>query len=176
MKIEDGPDEEGNYYTRPGKLSDLLPLPFPNDEAARAANFGAYPPDLTYIIFSKWNGRNYLFSFLTGWMEPPAGVSLTDQQYFNAYFPGNVIGMAQMLFEGAVEYDDGTPATTSQMAKDLVEFLSWTSSQNFDTRKQMVIKVIGICLIMLASIGHHMRYTWSTLRSRQIAYIPKGKY
>jgi len=77
-------------------LSDLLPLPFPNDEAARAANFGAYPPDLTYIIFGKWNGRNYLFSFLTGWMEPPAGVSLTDQQYFNAYFPGNVIGMAQV--------------------------------------------------------------------------------
>lgn len=77
-------------------MSDLLPLPFSNDEAARAANFGAYPPDLTYIIFGKWNGRNYLFSFLTGWMEPPAGVSLTDQQYFNAYFPGNVIGMAQV--------------------------------------------------------------------------------
>lgn len=81
-----------------------------------------------------------------------------------------------MLTEGAVEYDDGTPATTSQMAKDLVEFLSWTSSQNFDTRKLMFIKVIGICLIMWASIGHSMRHTWSILRSRQIAYIPKEKY
>lgn len=96
MQIEDGPDEEGNYYTRPGKLSDLLPLPYSNDEAAKAANFGAYPPDLTYMIFSKRNGKNYLFSLLTGWMEPPAGVSLTDRQYFNVYFPGNVMGMPQV--------------------------------------------------------------------------------
>ncbi|KAM0733225.1 Cytochrome c1-2, heme protein, mitochondrial [Formica fusca] len=175
-EIEDGPDEEGNYYKRSGKSSDLLPLPYPNDEAARSANFGAYPPDMTYFILSKWNGRNYLFSLLTGWMEPPAGVSLTDQQYFNAYFPGNVIGMGQMLIEGAVDYDDGTPATTSQMAKDLVQFLSWTSSQNFDARKQMFIRMVGIWLIAWASIVHYMRYTWSILRSRQIAYIPKEKY
>lgn len=66
MQIQDGPDEEGNYYMRPGKLSDLLPPPFPNEEAARAANFGAYPPDLTYIIFARRNDRNYLFS-LMGW-------------------------------------------------------------------------------------------------------------
>ncbi|XP_012059458.1 PREDICTED: cytochrome c1, heme protein, mitochondrial-like [Atta cephalotes] len=95
-EVQDGPDEEGNYYIRPGKLSDLLPLPYPNEEAARAANFGAYPPDLTYIIYARWNGRNYLFSLLTGWTEPPAGVSLTDQQYFNTYFPGNIIGMEQL--------------------------------------------------------------------------------
>jgi len=96
VQIQDGPDEEGNYYTRPGRLSDLLPSPFPNEEAARAANFGAYPPDLTHIILARKNGRNYLFSLLTGWMEPPAGVSLTDQQHFNIYFPGNVMSMAQV--------------------------------------------------------------------------------
>ncbi|XP_029171775.1 cytochrome c1-2, heme protein, mitochondrial-like [Nylanderia fulva] len=175
-EIKDGPDEEGEYYTRPGKLSDLLPLPYSNDEEAKAANFGAYPPDLTYMIFTKRNGKNYLFSLLTGWMKPPAGVSLTDQQYFNAYFPGNVMGMPQMLIEGAVEYDDGTPATTSQMAKDLVEFLSWTSSQNFDARKQMFIKVVGVGFILWACIGHYMRFNWSILRSRQIAYVPKEKY
>jgi len=96
IQIQDGPDEEGNYYTRPGKLSDLLPSPYPNEEAARAANFGSYPPDLTYIIFARRNGRNYLFSLLTGWREPPAGISLTDQQHFNVYFPGNIINMAQV--------------------------------------------------------------------------------
>ncbi|XP_071579145.1 uncharacterized protein [Temnothorax nylanderi] len=175
-EIRDGPDEEGNYYMRPGRLSDLLPPPFPNEEAARAVNFGAYPPDLTYIIFARRNGRNYVFSLLTGWMEPPAGVSLTDQQHFNAYFPGNVISMAQMLTEGAVEYDDGTPSTTSQMAKDMVEFLSWTSSQNLDERKRMFIKAMGICIILLATVTHNMRYVWSHMRSRQIAYVPKGKY
>ncbi|XP_011635675.1 cytochrome c1-2, heme protein, mitochondrial-like [Pogonomyrmex barbatus] len=174
-EVEDGPDEEGNYYTRPGKLSDLLPSPYPNEEAARAANFGAYPPDLTHIILARRNGRNYLFSMLTGWMEPPAGVSLTEQQYFNIYFPGNVINMPQMLSDGAVEYDDGTPSTTSQMAKDLVEFLSWTSSQNLDERKRMFVKGTGIFIILLASLIYHMRFVWSHLRSRQIAYVPKEK-
>ncbi|XP_011175780.2 cytochrome c1-2, heme protein, mitochondrial [Solenopsis invicta] len=175
-EIQDGPDEEGNYYTRPGKLSDLLPCPFPNEEAARAANFGAYPPDLTYIILARKNGRNYLFSLLTGWEKPPAGISLTDQQHFNVYFPGNVMSMAQMLVNGVVEYDDGTPSTTSQMAKDIVEFLSWTSSQNFDERKQMFIKAMGICIILLASVTHYMRYIWSHMRSKQIVYVPKRKY
>nr|XP_012224397.1 PREDICTED: cytochrome c1-2, heme protein, mitochondrial-like [Linepithema humile] len=175
-EVDDGPDEEGNYYKRPGKFSDLLPPPFPNDEAAKAANSGLYPPDLTHIILARQNSKNYLFSFLTGWMEPPAGVSLTDQQHFNVYFPGGVTGMPQMLSEGTVEYDDGTPSTTSQMAKDLVEFLTWTSSQNFDTRKQMFIKAMGICIILLASIVHYLRYNWSYMRSRQIAYVPKRKY
>jgi len=87
---------------RAGRFSDLLPPPFPNEEAARAANFGAYPPDLTYIIFARRNGKNYLFSFLTGWMEPPAGVSLTDQQHFNAYFHGNITGMPQVRSENTI--------------------------------------------------------------------------
>lgn len=81
-----------------------------------------------------------------------------------------------MLIGGAVDYDDGTPSTTSQMAKDLVEFLTWTSSQEFDQRKLMFIKAMGICIILLASIVHYNRYVWSYLRSRQIAYVPKEKY
>ncbi|KAG5318667.1 CY1 protein, partial [Pseudoatta argentina] len=179
-EIQDGPDEEGNYYMRPGKLSDLLPPPFPNEEAAKAANFGVYPPDLTYIILARSNGRNYVFSFLTGWKEPPAGISLSDHQYFNIYFPGNVLNMpqnhVQLLVEGVVEYDDGTPSTTSQMAKDLITFLSWTSAQEFDQRKQMFIKGMGISIILIASIAHYSRFLWSHVRSRQIAYIPKEKY
>lgn len=75
-----------------------------------------------------------------------------------------------------MKYDDGTPSTTSQMAKDMVEFLSWTSSQNLDERKRMFIKAMGIYIILLASVTHYMRYIWSHMRSRQIAYVPKGKY
>lgn len=81
-----------------------------------------------------------------------------------------------MLIGGMIEYDDGTPSTISQMAKDLVEFLSWTASQNLDERKQMFIRGTGICIILLASVTHYMRYIWSHMRSRQIAYVPKGKY
>lgn len=82
----------------------------------------------------------------------------------------------QMLMDGAVEYDDGTPSTTSQMAKDLVEFLSWTSAQEFDARKLMFVKAMGISAILLVAITHYHRYNWSHMRSRQIAYVPKGKY
>jgi len=82
----------------------------------------------------------------------------------------------QALFDGMVDYDDGTPSTESQMAKDVVEFLSWTSSQEHDQRKRMFIKATGICLILLLSILYCMRYHWSHLRSRHIAYVPKEKH
>jgi hypothetical protein len=96
IQIEDGPDEEGNYFTRPGKPLDLVPSAFPNVEAAKMQFFGLYPPDLTYIIVARRNGRNLLFSLLTGWMDPPAGVSLTEDQHFNIYYPGGVTVMSQV--------------------------------------------------------------------------------
>jgi len=81
-----------------------------------------------------------------------------------------------MLIGGIVEYDDGTPSSTSQMAKDLVTFLSWTSRQEYDVQKLMFIKGMGVILVCLASLIHYSRFIWSYLRSRQIAYVPKEKY
>lgn len=98
-EIDDGPDEEGNYYKRPGRLPDKIPPPFPNEEASRAANNGAYPPDLSYIINARKNGRNYVFSLLTGFMEPPAGVTLTETQHFNPYFLGTALSMTEVLLQ-----------------------------------------------------------------------------
>lgn len=89
---------------RPGRLSDLFPSPYPNEKAARAANFGAYPPDLSYIILARRNSKNYVFSLLTGWMDPPAGVSLAENQYFNSYFPGYVISMAPVSIKDIILY------------------------------------------------------------------------
>ena len=40
-------------FERPGKLSDKLPKPYRNDEAAKAANGGALPPDLTFIVQAR---------------------------------------------------------------------------------------------------------------------------
>lgn len=97
-QIKDGPDDQGNYFERPGKLSDYFPSPYPNEEAARAANNGAYPPDLSYIASARHGGENYIFALLTGYTEPPAGVVLREGQYFNPYFPGGAIGMAQVVF------------------------------------------------------------------------------
>ena len=56
IMVTDGPNEEGNMFQRPGKLSDHFPSPYPNDEAAKAANNGALPPDLSLIAFARKNG------------------------------------------------------------------------------------------------------------------------
>lgn len=98
ITVKDGPDDTGNYYTRPGKLSDYFPSPYPNEEAARAANNGAYPPDLSYIVSARKGGEDYIFSLLTGYHDAPAGVVLREGQYFNPYFPGGAISMAQVLY------------------------------------------------------------------------------
>ncbi|KYN20166.1 Cytochrome c1, heme protein, mitochondrial [Trachymyrmex cornetzi] len=141
VMIEDGPNEVGEYYKRPGKLYDYVPSPYPNEEAARASNNGAYPPDLSYIINARHNGENYVFSLLTGYCDAPAGLTLREGQYFNPYFPGGAIGMAQAIYNEVLEYEDGTPATASQVTKDITTFLMWTANHEFDERKQMTIKV-----------------------------------
>lgn len=98
MQVTDGPNEEGLMFQRPGKLSDRFPSPYTNEEAARNANNGALPPDLTYITAARHGGEDYLFSLLTGYTDPPGGITLRDGLYYNPYFPGGAIGMAQALY------------------------------------------------------------------------------
>ncbi|KAE8599885.1 hypothetical protein XENTR_v10017382 [Xenopus tropicalis] len=107
FEILDGPDENGEMFTRPGKLSDYFPKPYPNDEAARASNNGALPPDLSYIVNARHGGEDYVFSLLTGYCDPPAGVSLREGLYYNPYFPGQAVGMAPPIYNEVLEFDDG---------------------------------------------------------------------
>ncbi|KAH8379587.1 hypothetical protein KR009_005906 [Drosophila setifemur] len=175
ISVRDGPDDTGNFYNRPGKLSDYFPSPYPNEEAARAANNGAYPPDLSYIVSARHGGEDYIFSLLTGYHDAPAGVVLREGQYFNPYFPGGAISMAQVLYNEVIEYEDGTPPTQSQLAKDVATFLKWTSEPEHDDRKQLLIKVIGI-LSFLTVISYYIkRHKWSSLKSRKIVFVPKEK-
>lgn len=174
-QIKDGPNEQGEYYMRPGKLSDYFPSPYPNEEAARAANNGAYPPDLSWIVSARKGGEDYIFALLTGYVDPPAGINLRDGQYYNPYFPGGAIGMAQALYNEAMEYSDGTPATASQLAKDVSVFLKWASEPEHDVRKRMLIKAAGIFTILAALTYYIKRHKWSALKTRKIAYYPKHK-
>lgn len=145
------PNDEGEIEKRPGKLSDYLPSPYKNDEAGRAANNGALPPDLSLIVKGRHGGCNYIFSLLTGYPEePPAGAVVQSGLNFNPYFPGTGIAMARVLYDGLVEYEDGTPATTSQMAKDVVEFLNWAAEPEMDERKKMGWKVLAISSVLMA--------------------------
>lgn len=167
------PNNQGEIEKRPGKLSDYLPSPYPNDEAARFANNGALPPDLSLIVKARHGGCDYIFSLLTGYPEePPAGIQLAPGMNFNPYFPGSGIAMARVLFDGIVEYEDGTPATTSQMAKDVVEFLNWAAEPEMDDRKRMGMKVISMTTVLFALSIWAKRYKWSYVKTRKIAYDP----
>lgn len=174
-QVKDGPNDVGEYFMRPGKLSDYFPSPYPNEEAARAANNGAYPPDLSWIVAARKGGEDYIFALLTGYHDPPAGVVLREGQYYNPYFPGGAIGMAQALYNEAMEYSDGTPATASQLAKDVSTFLKWSSEPEFDTRKQILIKSFGMFALLAALTYYIKRHKWSALKSRKISFYPKSK-
>ncbi|RIA81572.1 cytochrome C1 family-domain-containing protein [Glomus cerebriforme] len=172
FEYSDGPNDEGEYFQRPGKLSDHMPRPYPNEEAARAGNGGALPPDLSLMIKARHGGADYVFSLLTGYFDPPAGVEIREGLNYNPYFPGGAISMARLLFDGVVEYDDGTPATTSQMAKDVTTFLAWAAEPEHDDRKKMGVKAIIILSVMTILSIWIKRNRWSPLKSRKIVYAP----
>jgi len=125
VDVMDGPNDEGEMFERPGKLSDPLPSPYQNEAQGRLANGGALPPDLSLMVKARHAGQDYLFALLTGYCDPPAGKEMLPGLYYNPYFPGGAIAMPPPLNDDGVEYEDGTPATISQQAKDVVEFLNW---------------------------------------------------
>lgn len=140
--IIDGPNDDGEMYERSGRPSDYMVGPFANEKAARAANGGAYPLDLSLIVKARPDGGNYIYSLLTGYKEAPADMVMGSGMNYNPYFAGSQIAMAAPLSDDAVEYMDGTAATTEQMARDVVTFLQWASEPEMEQRKQMGIKVL----------------------------------
>ena len=121
-------------YQRPGRPSDPIPGPFPNDQAARAANNGALPPDLSLIVKARAGGPDYVYRILTGYKDPPAGFKMLEGMNYNEYFPGHQIAMPPPLSDNAVTFADGTPATVPQMAHDVVTFLTWAAEPNLEDR------------------------------------------
>mmetsp|Transcript_33905 Transcript_33905/g.50590 ORF Transcript_33905/g.50590 Transcript_33905/m.50590 type:complete len:274 (-) Transcript_33905:294-1115(-) len=167
----DGPNDEGEMFERPGKLTDKLPSPYPNEEAGRAANGGALPPDLSLMVKARHSGQDYLFSLLTGYCDAPAGKPMMPGLYYNPYFPGGAIAMPPPLNDGGVEYEDGTPATISQQAKDVVEFLNWCAEPEADTRKKDAAKYMAVLAFTAIVSGYYKRFKWSIFKTRQISYI-----
>jgi len=169
-EITDGPNEEGEMFERPGKLFDKLPKPYANANAAKAANGGALPPDLSLMVKARPRAEDYVFALLTGYKEPPAGIAVREGLYYNPYFPGGVIGMPPPLMNGQVEYDDGTPATVSQMAKDVSTFLCWTAEPEHDERKRMGIKALFLITLAILPSAYFKRLTWAPIKSRQLRF------
>jgi len=164
-QITDGPNDQGEMYQRPGKPSDPIPGPFPNDQAARAANNGALPPDLSLIVKQREGGPDYVYALVgLGFKEAPKDFKLQQGMNYNEYFPGHQIAMPPPLTtDGQLTYADGTKATVPQMAHDVVTFLSWAAEPNLNERHRMGAKVILFLVIAAAVFYAAKRRVWADL-------------
>ena len=159
-------NDDGEVVEREARPSDKFVSPYPNEQAARAANGGAYPPDLSLIIKARSDGANYLHALLTGYVDAPAEQKVPDGMYFNKYYPGKLIGMPQPLYEDGVEYADGTKATPDQMAKDVTAFLAWASEPEMEDRKRLGISVILFLLVLTILSYLAMKQIWAPIKNR----------
>ena len=162
--VKDGPNDEGEMFERPGLPSDKFVPPHANEQAARAAHNGAYPPDLSLMVKARPDGANYLHSLLTGYGKPvPSGVHVAEGQHYNPYFPGGQLAMPAPLSDGQITYEDGTVASVEQMSKDVVNFLQWTAEPEMESRKQMGIKVLAYLAVFTAFMYVAKKRLWSKL-------------
>ena len=163
--VQDGPNDAGEMFDRPGRPSDKFPRPHANDNAARAANNGGLPPDLSLIVKARPDGANYLYSLLTGYGHtPPEGMSVPEGAHYNPYMAGGIIKMAQPLKDDTVTYQDAnTKATLDQQAKDVVNFLQWAAEPEMEARKRMGIKVMLFLGIMTGFFYVLKKRIWSDL-------------
>ena len=170
FKVIDGTDDSGAPAERTGRPSDYFPSPFANEAAARSANGGALPPDMSvlakartyeqgfpYFLFAPFSqyqeeGPDYIHAILNGYKDPPPeGFKLPDGKYYNVYFPGHAISMPPPLNDGAVEYTDGSPATAAQYSQDIAAFLQWAAEPKLDQRKRTGFDAL-VFLIVFASL------------------------
>ena len=161
--VEDGPNSEGEMFERPGRPSDHFVNPYPNDNAAIAANGGAYPPDMSVLVKARPGGANYIYSILMGYEEKPADFVLDEGVYYNKYMDGNKIKMMSPLSDGLIEYTDGTNATQAQMAKDVTTFLTWAAEPHLEARHKTGTKVIIYLIILATLVYFSMKKIWSRI-------------
>lgn len=181
--VQDGPNSDGEMFDRPGIPSDHFPSPFPNIEAAAAANGGAAPPDMSLLakaravergfprfvfdIFTQYaqGGPDYIHSLLTGYdEEPPEGMQIPEGTYYNPYFiAGKSLAMAKPLGDGQVTYDDGSPETVDQYARDVSAFLMWAAEPHLEDRKRMGFRVMIFLLIFAGLVYATKRKVWSAV-------------
>ena len=165
FEVIDGPNEDGEMFTRPGKLSDKFVMPYENVKAAQAANGGAYPPDMSVLVKARGGGANYIYSLLQGYEDPPIGVTLDEGVHYNKYMYGNKIKMSNPLSDGLVEYNDGTKATIEQMSKDVTTFLMWAAEPHLESRHKMGFKAIVYLIILTVLVYFSMKKIWSRIET-----------
>lgn len=185
--IKDGPNDSGEMFERPGRPADAFPAPFANEQAARAANGGAYPPPIDMLakartyergfpkfvfdIFTQYQeqGPDYIVALLTGYRDPPAGVTLLPGQNYNNFMPGHLIAMPKPLSDGQVEYPKGpdgkspVPETVEQYAKDVAAFMVWMAEPHLEARKRLGMQVMAFLTIFAFLLYYTKKKVWSRM-------------
>lgn len=179
--VQDGPNDDGDMFERPGLPSDHFPSPFPNTAAAAAANNGAAPPDLSLIakgrgvtrgfptfvfdMFTQYaeGGPDYIYSLLTGYDEqPPEGMEVAEGTYYNPYFiNGKSLAMVPPLSDDQVTYDDGAPQTVDQYSRDVSAFLMYAAEPHLEERKKTGFRVVVFLLLFGALVYLTKRKIWA---------------
>lgn len=163
--VSDGPNDDGEMFERAGLPSDKFASPYANEQAARSANSGAYPPDLSLIIKARHDGANYVYSLLTGFADAPDGFPMTEGKNYNPYFEGRQISMpAPITDDGQVEYKDGTFATKEQMAIDITNFLQFAAEPEMEARKKMGVRTMIFLGILFAILLAAKKAVWRKVK------------
>ena len=166
FEVTDGPNNEGEMFTRQAKLSDKFIMPYSNVEEAKLSNGGAYPPDMSVLVKARSGGADYIYSVLLGYEDPPEGITLDDGVYYNKYMYGNKIKMPPQLYDDLVTYIDGTPATPEQMAKDITTFMMWAAEPHLETRHKTGFRVIVYLIILTILVYFSMKKIWSRVETK----------
>lgn len=161
--VMDGPNDQGEMFERPGRPSDKFKAPFANELAARAANNGAYPVDLSLIVKARHGGVDYLYAVLTGYGNPPANMTMPSGMNYNSYFPGHMIAMPPPLAEGSVTFADGTASSVPQMARDVSTFFAWAAEPETEERKRLGLKVLAFLVLLTGVLYALKRKIWSDI-------------
>jgi ubiquinol-cytochrome c reductase cytochrome c1 subunit len=184
-QIKDGPNDAGDMFERPGRPADAFPSPFPNENAAAAANGGKAPPDLSLIAKARtyergfpWfiidafrqyseNGADYVAALLHGYEEAPADFEVPAGGNYNAYFPGHIIAMPNPLSDGQVEYPKGpdgnaaVPETVDQYARDVTAFLAWAAEPHLEARKRLGFQVMLFLIVFAGLLYFTKKKVWA---------------
>ncbi len=178
-KVQDGPNDQGEMFERNGRPADRFPAPFPNDNAARA-RYNAVPPDLSVIakartyergfpwfvldMFTQYQeqGVDYLAAMLAGYDDKPPAPGLQ----YNKYFPGNATAMPKpvLIYTNGVTYDDGTPTSTDQYAKDVSAFLMWAAEPHLEARKRIGFQVMIFLIVFAGLLYFTKKKVWSAVK------------
>ena len=81
---------------------------------------------------------------------------------YNKAFPGHQTAMPNPFIagDGLVKYDDGTPSTVDNYARDVAAFLSWVADPMLQERKRLGLLVIFYLLITAVLLGFAKRRIW----------------